>query len=432
MPKKSEFKTSKVRWQKKNYDSSIERNSLIFCAFVLLICSIAVRFIQSFADWIRILFLSYTNLQQQIQQNNELSCGRDKDIDCIWNSISHIQIPHLPNPTYIVAWWDVMLSRNIGFFAKQQWYDRIFKEWNYNPLNEFENCKSNNCLLFLNLESLFCEPDHDIQKWWFDFRSNPKNIETLLQYRQDKPLLLALPNNHFINWWYQWFTITKDLLDWYNIGYVWAWLTQEESREIFTWDNNDIKFCIWAYSYDWTYTRVRGWLVYWNWINENEIKSDIQKMKDMKCDVKIVSLHWWAEYRFSPNNWQKNLAHSLVDSWADLILGWHSHIPWEFEMYNWKYIFYSLGNFIFDQWWWKRATWAEFNYFYDADLKRNNVPTYISMLIWLKFERNIMRWTDITLDQIEFSSTTDWLFSIVWEETRNNLLEKINLTNRNF
>ena len=213
---------------------------------------------------------------------------------------------------------------------------------------------------------------------------------------------------------------------------MWAWLTKEESREIFNWENNNIKFCLWAYSYEWWSMNVRWWLVYWNGINEHEIKSDLQKMKDMECDVKIISLHRWAEYRFSPNNWQKNLAHSLIDSWADLILWWHSHIPGEFEIYNWKYVFYSLWNFIFDQWRGKRATWYEFNYFYDADLKRNNVPTYISMLIWLKFERNLTRWIDIKLDQIEFSSTTDGLFSIVWEETRNNLLEKINLTNQNF
>ena len=431
MQKKSDFKVSKVSSKKKTSKQPYKRNSLIFCSFILLICSIVVRFINSFTEGTKNLFLAYSNLQDQ-SQNNELSCREDGEMICIWNSLKNINLSFYHEPTYIIAWWDVMLSRNIWFFAKNQWYDRVFKEWNYNPLNEFEGCKSDNCMLFLNLESLFCEPDHDIQKGWFDFRSNPKNIETLLQYRQNKPLLLALPNNHFINWWYQWLTITKDLLDKHNIGYVWAWLTKEESREIFNWENNNIKFCLWAYSYEWWSMNVRWWLVYWNGINEHEIKSDLQKMKDMECDVKIISLHRWAEYRFSPNNWQKNLAHSLIDSWADLILWWHSHIPGEFEIYNWKYVFYSLWNFIFDQWRGKRATWYEFNYFYDADLKRNNVPTYISMLIWLKFERNLTRWIDIKLDQIEFSSTTDGLFSIVWEETRNNLLEKINLTNQNF
>ena len=203
MEKKSDFKTSKVRWQKKNYNASIKRNSLIFCAFVLLTCSILVRFIDSFAEWTRNLFWAYTNLKEL--NNQQTTCEQDGEIICIWNSFKNIELPTISSPSYIVAWWDIMLSRNIGFFAKNQWYDRIFKEWNYNPLNEFKNCKSDNCMLFLNLESLFAEPDHDIQKWGFDFRSNPKNIETLLQYRQDKPLLLALPNNHFVNWWYQWF-----------------------------------------------------------------------------------------------------------------------------------------------------------------------------------------------------------------------------------
>ena len=426
------FKTSKVRWQRKNYNSSIniKRNSLIFCSFILLICSIAVQCVQSFAEWMKNLFFSYVNMQHQTQQEN--INFEPEGITLIWNSFDDIQLSFFSKPTYIVAGWDVMLSRSIGSFAKNQWYDRIFKKWNYNPLNEFTDCKSSNCILFLNLESLFTEPDNDFQKESFIFRSNPKNIETLLQYRQDKPLLLALPNNHFINWWYQWLKTTKEILNENNINYVWAWFSEEESRKIFTWEINNINFCLWAYSYDWMAMNVHWGLVYWNGINEQEIKYDLQKMNDMKCDVKIISLHRWAEYRFSPNSWQKKLAHSLIDSGADLILWGHSHIPWEFELYNGKYIFYSLWNFIFDQWWWKRATWTNFNYFYDADLKRDNVPTYISMLIWLKFERNLMRWIDIKLYQIEFSSTTDGLFSIVWEETRNNLLEKINLTNQNF
>ena len=427
--KKSEFKSSKVQWWKKNTTSLYKQNSLIFCSVVLLICAIGVWFVDIFAQWMKDLFLSYSHLQEQIQQKKNPRLG---ETILTWNSFDDIQISFYTKPTYIVAWWDVMLSRNIWYFAKNEWYDRIFKQWNYNPLNEFKQCTSDNCLLFLNLESLFADPDHDIPKWWFDFRSNPKNVETLLQYRQDKPLLLALPNNHFINWWFQWLTMTKEVLKENNIYSVWAWFTQEESREIFTWENNWIKFCLWAYSYEWWSAKVRWWIVYWNEINENKIKEDIQKMEDLECDVKIISLHRWAEYHFAPNNWQKKLGHSIIDAWADLILWWHSHIPWEFEIYNGKYIFYSLWNFIFDQWWWKSATSREFNYFYDADLERNTVPTYISMLIWLKFKKNLMNWIDINLDQIEFSSTTNWIFNIVTQETRNNLLEKINLTNQNF
>ena len=429
MKKKSDSKSSKARRKKSVSENTLKRNSLIFCSFVLLLCSIFVRLIQTLVEWMENLFLTYAKLKQQSQETKE---SEWENMILTWISFNNIQLSFYSKPSYIVAWWDVMLSRYIWTLGKREWYDRVFKEWNYNPLSEFESCKSDNCLLFLNLESLFSEPDNDVPMWWFDFRSNPKNIETLMQYRQDKPLLLALPNNHFANWWYQWLTITKELLEKNWIYKVWAGLTQEESRKIFTRGNNWIKFCLWAYSYDWKSANIRGWRVYWNGINEEEIKSDLQKMKYINCDIKIISLHRWREYSFSPNNWQRNLAHSLIDSWADLILGWHSHIPGEFELYKGKYIFYSLGNFLFDQSWWKRESWGGFDYFYDADLNRNTVPTYVSMLIWLKFERNFMRWVDITLDQIEFSSTTDGIFAAVSKETKNNLLEKINPNNISF
>ena len=132
---------------------------------------------------------------------------------------------------YLVAWWDIMLSRNIWYFAKNSGYDRIFREWNYNPVTSFENCTWDDCLLFFNLESLFNENDNDIPKWWFLFRSNPKNVETLLQLRQDHAMILSLANNHTINATYDWVVQTKEILDANNIMRVWAWTSTWESRQ---------------------------------------------------------------------------------------------------------------------------------------------------------------------------------------------------------
>lgn len=63
----------------------------------------------------------------------------------------------------------------------------------------------------------------------------------------------------------------------------------------------------------------------------------------------IVFPHWGNEYKIRSNKIQQNLAHDLVDVGADLIIGDHPHVIQENEIYNGKIIFYSLGNFIFDQ-----------------------------------------------------------------------------------
>jgi len=46
---------------------------------------------------------------------------------------------------------------------------------------------------------------------------------------------------------------------------------------------------------------------------------------------------------------QQELAQQTIEAGADLISGSHSHIVQEIEEYQGKLIFYSLGNFIFDQ-----------------------------------------------------------------------------------
>jgi len=52
---------------------------------------------------------------------------------------------------------------------------------------------------------------------------------------------------------------------------------------------------------------------------------------------------------------QQNVAHKLIDSGADLIIGSHPHVVQEVELYHSQarnkdaLIFYSLGNFIMDQ-----------------------------------------------------------------------------------
>jgi poly-gamma-glutamate synthesis protein (capsule biosynthesis protein) len=67
-----------------------------------------------------------------------------------------------------------------------------------------------------------------------------------------------------------------------------------------------------------------------------------------QVDVLVMSFHWGTEY--SPANaHQESLAHQAVDAGADIIVGSHPHVMERIETYKGKPIFYSLGDFIFDQ-----------------------------------------------------------------------------------
>lgn len=68
-----------------------------------------------------------------------------------------------------------------------------------------------------------------------------------------------------------------------------------------------------------------------------------------EVDVVVVSLHWGNEYHGRSNKGQQRVGRMLVDAGADVIVGHHPHVIQEVERYNGGWILYSLGNFIFDQ-----------------------------------------------------------------------------------
>lgn len=59
--------------------------------------------------------------------------------------------------------------------------------------------------------------------------------------------------------------------------------------------------------------------------------------------------HWGNEYSTTHSSAQRQLAHKMIDSGTDLIIGSHPHVIQDSEIYNDKLIVYSLGNFVFDQ-----------------------------------------------------------------------------------
>ena len=78
--------------------------------------------------------------------------------------------------------------------------------------------------------------------------------------------------------------------------------------------------------------------------------SRIQRIK--KADstaVVIVSLHWGGEHTLKPVPSQRMEAHRLINAGADALVCHHTHTLQTIEEYKGKPIYYSIGNFIFDQ-----------------------------------------------------------------------------------
>lgn len=87
-----------------------------------------------------------------------------------------------------------------------------------------------------------------------------------------------------------------------------------------------------------------------NQADPDSISSQIKKAKELGGLV-IVSFHFGNEYESVPTSRQIQFAHLSVDSGADLVIGAHPHWVQTKETYLGKPIYYSLGNFVFDQEW---------------------------------------------------------------------------------
>jgi gamma-polyglutamate biosynthesis protein CapA len=81
---------------------------------------------------------------------------------------------------------------------------------------------------------------------------------------------------------------------------------------------------------------------------ENKTLDDIKTVKK-QADFVILYTHWDKEYEMTPLQNTKELAHRFIDAGADAIIGSHPHVVQSKEIYKDISIYYSLGNFIFDQ-----------------------------------------------------------------------------------
>ena len=95
------------------------------------------------------------------------------------------------------------------------------------------------------------------------------------------------------------------------------------------------------------------------------------------------------------------MAHKVIDSGADLVIGHHPHVLQSIEIYKNRMILYSLGNFIFDNNTGKRSESAIFS----CDFDNNSITNY--KLIPVKIENSRPVLSNLKLAKEIFKEITE-------------------------
>ncbi|MFA7252507.1 MAG: CapA family protein [Candidatus Paceibacterota bacterium] len=240
----------------------------------------------------------------------------------------------------LIAVGDISYSRGVERMVTKN------KDVNY-PLLKISDYLKSADLVFGNLETPIT-PGTEIPAFTMLFRSNPGTEQAL---RKAGFSILSLANNHTPNFGDKGLSDTFNYLDLAGIKYVGAGRNEQEANRPVYLERQGIRFAFLAYndpdvvpaSYEALENNFGT-----AFMRIDKMTAAVSEAKQ-KADFVIVSMHSGTEYIERPNDSQISFAHAAIEAGADLILGHHPHVIQTLEKYQGKYIFYSLGNFIFDQ-----------------------------------------------------------------------------------
>jgi poly-gamma-glutamate synthesis protein (capsule biosynthesis protein) len=222
---------------------------------------------------------------------------------------------------------DLMFDRGIRYYAEKNGGNNfIFKKIN-NELLKYD-------FVVANLEGPITEEKSisantspgSTNNYFFTF--DPSVAKTLYE---NNIKIVNLGNNHILNFGENGLISTKKYLKNENIEYFGD---PFENKSIIK-DFNGFKIAF----------------INYNEFLEKDVQFTINQIKNIKpvVDVVILYAHWGVEYVKNPSEYQKQLACQFIDEGADIIIGSHPHVIQTKEKYKERIIYYSLGNFIFDQ-----------------------------------------------------------------------------------
>lgn len=243
-----------------------------------------------------------------------------------------------PKTTTIFLAGDIMLSRNVA--------DKMSKAHDYNlPFEKISDLTQSADIAFANLESPFNDQGQHFIPNSLVFNADPQSVAGLTAAGFD---VLSTANNHAFDQGQKGITYT---LDWLNQHHILPIGTGPSCHAGQILEHSGLKFGFLAYSFTAKNngTHTTDPLVC-DANDLGQINADVTALRP-QVDFLIVSMHAGIEYTRNPNQFQQDVAHTAIDAGADFVVGAHPHWVQTPEQYQGKWIFYSLGNFIFDQMW---------------------------------------------------------------------------------
>lgn len=237
---------------------------------------------------------------------------------------------------------DIMTSRSIQHIGKQKGFDYFFKNVSYLWKNSDYVLGNLENAVLLNNESNYTKADKEIH-----LATIPEAIDAI---KDSGFTILSLANNHTADFSTNGVLSTLDILQKRNLKYVGAGKNVKEASKYDITEVNGIKIATIAISdvvpRDSSAKGKTSGILSTRYDNY----SDIIRKASKEADITIVVSHWGEEYTLeSSSNRQSELAKNFINEGADIVIGGHPHVVQPIELYKDGIIFYSLGNFVFDQ-----------------------------------------------------------------------------------
>lgn len=245
--------------------------------------------------------------------------------------------PPTPNTTLMFV-GDIMLARGVASSVKKNFNDNFDLFLSTIP----EIAKAD--IAFANLEGPISTRGKNVGSK-YSFRFEPRVALALKNAGFD---ILSVANNHAGDWTLTAFTDTLAYLREVEIKTAGGGMKKSEAITPSTIEKNGVTFGFIGFTdvgpNRLAATDTRAGLLL---ASDPDFETIIKEAKT-QTDILIVSFHWGEEY-VAHTTKQTTLAHKAIDAGADIIVGHHPHVEQVTELYKNKLIIYSLGNFIFDQ-----------------------------------------------------------------------------------